>query len=598
MISWSPPNINAERVISYSLFYKMGRDEQYKEVANVSSPYELMGLKTNVPTTVYLLSHTPEGSSLKSTRVEIVTQAEENQICQVGNPLLTSNGNLFLCYRDIDCPPYYVCSDDSPSDDIAGRCCPTGMSFYFSFDCFFSQNFYIAEDFVKEDFHPSTPDLAKCCADKGVTGKCLNLCSYNTTTQDLITYGSACFDSIKAWVDCGGGSYMFLPDSRDHRPCCSDAGVPSRCLDFCHSPLKDVSSGHLMCIKYATVIATCILHGVLKLPGPARNLNIAERGSNFVNLSWSAPSQPTTVDFYEVTLKDGASTVFKANTTELFHIFRPLEPGVEYKASLISYNQYGYSVPSSQLTFVLHSSDEDDYDRPSAPYGVIITWVGTSAVNVSWAWTGMTVNRKPCTNVKFSVFYRVENSTSIEKVETSKNYLVINNMLTAKLYNLYVVAVDLSRNVSSSPSEIDLEVENGKKLGDRVTISCFTLKYGPLNLTLEYGDEQVATVPPIVTTKTTPITVYSDFDVTIPCEIRAFPACTDSSVYWSFTPLGQPLADTVYADYRHSMIVDVDRPSYVPSSGAQASLIVSVLLLVVWDENDIQTGINTSVDEQ
>lgn len=57
----------------------------------------------------------------------------------------------------------------------------------------------------------------------------------------------------------------FLTDGSDHRGCCTQWGVPRRCLDWCRG--EAVSSTELCALAYTKPIISCFHEGKGKLIG-------------------------------------------------------------------------------------------------------------------------------------------------------------------------------------------------------------------------------------------------------------------------------------------------------------------------------------------
>ncbi|CDW55065.1 carboxypeptidase e [Trichuris trichiura] len=482
-VMWDPPINNAYHVRSYSLFVHEGKDKSY-EITNAVSPYELVDLEANSIVRVYLLAHTDHGSSLKSTVVEFFTGVKEFNFCEQGTPMRGVTGELMKCFKQIDCPAYTVCTGVS-QDDFGGYCCPTA-------------------EFLDRDFKPNIPDLPGCCSSRGVRPNCLSLCSYSITVQEFADFREQCVQDLKAIVECAG-------DGRDHRPCCIEAEVPDPCLDFCYSPVKYIGSHHMTCLKHVVSIAKCSLHGILKLPGTPLNLRVSLEGPRSAKFTWDAPTQDIPVEYYELLLTQEESNSYKEyNTTERSYTVTSLQPSVEYLAVVIAWNKHGSSVPGNHVTFTTQSdgSEIKTDDRPLPPHSLQKVWYHDRAVNITWEWAGMSYTSRPVKNYRFKVVYRVDGAREWQQVEANSTYVVLKNLTPLTAYDVYAVAVDLDRNLSSFPSEIveifTWEVAELPEVtfstsphppfreGNTVTVTCTVLSGALHNLTIEWGGRQVA----------------------------------------------------------------------------------------------------------
>ena len=201
---WLPPLENPDKVQSYSLFYGLddggnGRADM-TEIKNVTSPILLEGLRPNQDYVLYLLAHSAEGTSLKSTILEFMTTGDQNpdgivvdDSCPVGGPLRDPAGDLVFCSSKFPCPPLFSCNGLDGGESF---CCP--------------------------EIRTLTPDAATarkghdiqaCCKAEGVPAECLPFCFYNVTQAKLEETPRTCIRHIATWIKCGA-------DERDHTPCC------------------------------------------------------------------------------------------------------------------------------------------------------------------------------------------------------------------------------------------------------------------------------------------------------------------------------------------------------------------------------------------
>ena len=63
-----------------------------------------------------------------------------------------------------------------------------------------------------------------------------------------------------------GTVYSCLADSRDHSPCCLDAGVPDLCTDLCRGGRDITASQVKSCATYTAPVLACVVDGVQTIP--------------------------------------------------------------------------------------------------------------------------------------------------------------------------------------------------------------------------------------------------------------------------------------------------------------------------------------------
>jgi len=123
------------------------------------------------------------------------------------------------------------------------------------------------------------------------------------------------------------GAYRFgISDGSDHRACCSDRGVPRRCLEWC----RGEPVNNKMCVlSYSKSILACfhelkgtrrsyrrvidryrpfingpgtvflLLNFADKLPGPPINVRVENTDAHTITVKWDPPAKnPQTVEVY------------------------------------------------------------------------------------------------------------------------------------------------------------------------------------------------------------------------------------------------------------------------------------------------------------
>uniref|UniRef100_A0A914X572 Domain of unknown function DB domain-containing protein n=1 Tax=Plectus sambesii TaxID=2011161 RepID=A0A914X572_9BILA len=110
-----------------------------------------------------------------------------------------------------------------------------------------------------------TDRIQTCCKAVGATPKCMSLCRYNTTKEEILApTGYQCGVDLPRWSYCGW-------DTTDGRSCCRNNGVPEECLTFCKSELPcDLFSGdvagRLHCINFYPKMLECQLRSIPSKP--------------------------------------------------------------------------------------------------------------------------------------------------------------------------------------------------------------------------------------------------------------------------------------------------------------------------------------------
>jgi hypothetical protein len=151
---WSPPDSNAEKVQSYSIYIrKDDHGEPFREVkmadivgekcndcivqiTHATSPHLLLDLEGDYPYMVYVLAHTESGKSLPSTIEEFYTRVPSAlDVCAFGQPLFHPNGHRYFCGMGIrQCPSGYECIVSGSETETF--CCQSRINhFYYVSEC-------------------------------------------------------------------------------------------------------------------------------------------------------------------------------------------------------------------------------------------------------------------------------------------------------------------------------------------------------------------------------------------------------------------------------------------------------------------------------
>lgn len=211
--------------------------------------------------------------------------------------------------------------------------------------------------------------------------KCMNLCSYDIKMSDLQSLGHECLSSVGAIVRCASGG-------RDHRPCCSRRGVSKKCLANCKGILTDPTE----CISYAGNIIQCFEEGNDVLPGAVENLQARIIDATSIYLSWqanqndSAISREYLVQYGRVDNMTMYETILKLEnetSTKDTEITLEVKPNTIYRIVVLSKNEYGTSLPSSEL--IINSSSASIGTKSavsSPPHSLVTTAHGATTLTV------------------------------------------------------------------------------------------------------------------------------------------------------------------------------------------------------------------------
>ncbi|KHN78001.1 Ig-like and fibronectin type-III domain-containing protein C25G4.10 [Toxocara canis] len=211
----------------------------------------------------------------------------------------------------------------------------------------------------------------------------------------------------------------------------------------------------------------------------------------------------------------------KVNVTANSIRFDDLEPGVNFSARAISFNKFGSSPPSFNISFETLPENEVD-DKPKPPTKLHVAWNYGRRVNVTWEWIAERNNGEPIKETPtFSLYYvSTGDSSTWTSVKTQEKWYVMENLTLDTLYEVYVYASDGRTNSRSSsvitilaaPDEfslpepvisIDPWYANQTYIrGQQIGIKCIVESRKPLNVDLEVGNVMVHSDPPKMTVET------------------------------------------------------------------------------------------------
>lgn len=429
-IVWDEPKTNPKLVSNYSLFY--GKDSM-TEVTNAVSPYELAGLKPDTVYNVYVIAKAEKGSSLQSAIAAFRTIEPVAGVCQSGKPLVDPSGNPINCASGGLCPSNYKCVAVRSSVANTKYCCPLSDV---------------------GPLGPSSriqePDVNQCCLKKNVSRQCAKLCNYNTAQNDIIMADVSCSQFIGDFAECGG-------EGRNNTNCCQESGVPTLCLEFCSPPLTRSITDYVDCLAHTEKIVTCLHEGVLYRPGRPLDVSVEDQGPDWFTLHWKKPDQTVTVQKYEVKINNYTM----ANTTGLSLTFSGLRMNKQYRIQIVAWNERGSSLPSN-LAIVNLSGDtkspSDDY-KPRVPYSIAKVWYRDGSANVTWSLRNISVNGNKMDRVKFLVSYiddpgAYEMKGTWKNVTTNDMFVILDNLIADKKYDIKVKAINVDKNIEGLYSEV------------------------------------------------------------------------------------------------------------------------------------------------
>ncbi|TRY80837.1 hypothetical protein TCAL_04329 [Tigriopus californicus] len=190
---------------------------------------------------------------------------------------------------------------------------------------------------------PQAEDSQSCCVRLNVAEECRDLCSLSVDLDFLIAKPQ-CFSEFDKLMECAA-------DGSDHRHCCSMAGVPKGCLDWCRG--IQVEDSEFCALTHARDINYCFKEGKYTLPGAPRNIEVTPISSDKAKAKWDPPAKnPNAVELYRVLYRrKGERFAEKIDTPETEITLTNLLPGVPYELVVKAGNSNGTSQLSPPLQF-------------------------------------------------------------------------------------------------------------------------------------------------------------------------------------------------------------------------------------------------------
>ena len=210
---------------------------------------------------------------------------------------------------------------------------------------------------------PALPDIAQCCLERNVSSaSCIE--AYCDPVELAET-------SLKDMVMCApwaGTMFSCLTDQKDHRPCCATRGVSDACLDLCGpQPPSQFEFSHFSCLRHIPDMSACMLEGYGVLPSSPTNLRFSNGNPTFAIIHWDPPASngDSVIDYEVVAQKINPSlgpVKRRPHVTSPF-ILEELEALSTYEVYVEATNQLGVGEPSSRLVFRTVSEREEELEE-------------------------------------------------------------------------------------------------------------------------------------------------------------------------------------------------------------------------------------------
>jgi hypothetical protein len=198
-------------------------------------------------------------------------------------------------------------------------------------------------------------NVTGCCVEQNVSSSCLDICTFSIDFDEILRKPH-CVPEFHKLMTCAS-------DGSDHRHCCSKAGVPGQCLDWCRG--EPVTESEVCAVSNAKVIVGCFHEGRTHLPGPPRNIRVRPIDSTSVTVTWDLPEKnPETVELYRVFWRRvGEKKADKNDTSDTKLRIGQLISGKAYELVVKAGNSNGTSQLTTPLKFL--TADEFIITSPS-----------------------------------------------------------------------------------------------------------------------------------------------------------------------------------------------------------------------------------------
>ncbi|KJH48582.1 DB module [Dictyocaulus viviparus] len=202
-----------------------------------------------------------------------------------------------------------------------------------------SQSIDTSELIISRELLPVNPKLIlSCCETERIEGDCLQACSIGKVPSVI----KNCSQYAASLLKCA-------TDVVDHSDCCSLRGVSSKCLPLCSGWLRvsgDSFSTDVDCTPFAVTIMECFVRGREGSPHPVRNVEyeVLEKGKLKVLLKWEDSDDGDTYRYYAVYYKKkDEEGEYKIEKLTERSVELRVEPDSAYDVGIISANAFGHS---------------------------------------------------------------------------------------------------------------------------------------------------------------------------------------------------------------------------------------------------------------
>nr|CDJ98493.1 Immunoglobulin V-set and Protein of unknown function DB and Fibronectin and Immunoglobulin domain containing protein [Haemonchus contortus] len=200
-----------------------------------------------------------------------------------------------------------------------------------------------AELIISRELLPVNPRLIlSCCEDEHIEGDCLQACTIGKAPPSV----GNCSQYAASLLKCA-------TDFVDHSDCCTVRGVSSKCLPLCSG---DSFSTDVDCTPFAVTIMECFVRGHEGSPQPVRNVEYEVTRKGVLKVTWDDSDAGDTYRYYAVYYKkrdeEGEYKMEKLTTRS---VELNIEPDTAYDVGIISANAFGHSplvfldVPSTSV---------------------------------------------------------------------------------------------------------------------------------------------------------------------------------------------------------------------------------------------------------
>lgn len=219
----------------------------------------------------------------------------------------------------------------------------------------------------------ATNNVTQCCMEQNVTSPCMIACSFYLDIDSVIDKPE-CINDFDKLMKCAA-------DGSDHRSCCSQWGVPRRCLDWCRG--EPLLNNKFCVLSYTKQIMSCFHEGRDKLPGPPQNVRVEPIDAHSVNVIWDPPvKNPHTVEMYRIFWKlvdSNGQPAQRFDTPDTHFKIGGLTEGSVYECVIKAGNHKGTSTLSDSVKF----TTGDKYITSAASHGDDSSHTGVAIAVVS-----------------------------------------------------------------------------------------------------------------------------------------------------------------------------------------------------------------------